>query len=105
MEEEKTKTRVIFKMTPEEFTGSGVNLHNSECIAFLLDMPANFGRVESYMHVGQHSEASLDYMLNCKRATPEQYSDLKKELESIGYDLKVRVKWVYSANLPMPWRM
>lgn len=47
----------------------------------------------AYAHIGQHSGA--DYY-GCIRATipakPEEYADLKKELESIGYDLIVRQK-------------
>lgn len=46
-----------------------------------------------YAHIGQHSDA--DYFL-CIRATtpaiPEEYADLKKELEFRDYDLIVRQK-------------
>lgn len=42
-----------------------------------------------YAHTGQHSGCHLDYANECKVATPEQYSDLKQELESIGYNLKI----------------
>lgn len=83
--DEKVKTRVIFKMTP---------FHESECIAFLLDCEANPGFVLSYMHVGQHSEASLGFMRHtCRQAKPEEYTSLQEELESIGYDLSRRVRW------------
>jgi hypothetical protein len=86
--EEKCKTRVLFKMTPEQYTASGINLHDSECIAFLLDVPTNKGHVMSYMHVGQHGEADSEYCyIDCTPATLKQYQDLKNELESIGYDL------------------
>jgi hypothetical protein len=89
--EEKEKTRVIFKMTPIRKQYEELK---SECIAFLLDCPANLGYVESYMHIGQHSEASIDFMSVCKPATPEQYKDLKWELEEvIGYDLILRKRW------------
>jgi hypothetical protein len=82
-EGEKQFTRVVFKMTPK-----GVHT-DRECIAFLLDAEANAGNLMSYMHVGQHSEASIEFCVACHLATPEEYADLKTELESIGYDLKV----------------
>lgn len=43
----------------------------------------------SYAHIGQHSACHIDYAKECKEATPEQYKDLKAELESIGYNLKI----------------
>lgn len=43
-----------------------------------------------YSHVGQHSAADLDYMLSINRlASESEYSDLKRELEQIGYQLNV----------------
>jgi hypothetical protein len=81
--DEKEFTRVVFKMTPKDrFAGK-------ECIAFLLDMDANPGRIMSYMHVGQHSEADIGFCVACHLATPEEYADLKEELESMDYELKV----------------
>jgi len=50
----------------------------------------------SYMHMGQHGGADYN-IVTCgttKPATPEEYSDLKTELESIGYILKIRRKWI-----------
>jgi hypothetical protein len=43
----------------------------------------------SYSHIGQHSACHIDYANECKEATPEQYKDLKIELEGLGYNLKV----------------
>jgi hypothetical protein len=45
--------------------------------------------VTSYMHVGQHSPAVWFINQSTKAATPEEYADLKAELERIGYELKV----------------
>ena len=42
-----------------------------------------------YAHIGQHSACHPDYASECIEAPPEAYSDLKNELESIGYDLNV----------------
>jgi hypothetical protein len=80
-------TRVIFKTTPKR---NG----DVDVIAFLLDCPANPNWVLSYMHVGQHGEASNDFFRECTLATPKQYADLKAELEWLGYDLQVRKHWV-----------
>jgi hypothetical protein len=84
---DKTETRVIFKMTPKR-------CGDVECIAYLLDCPANYGSVLSYMHVGQHGEACIDFMHDCTPAKPDEYADLKTELESIGYDLQIVKRWV-----------
>lgn len=43
----------------------------------------------SYAHIGQHGGCSIVYARKCKKATPEQYADLKNELESIGYNLNI----------------
>ena len=43
----------------------------------------------AYSHVGQHSSASPEYAKESRPATPEEYADLKAELESIGYNLEV----------------
>ena len=43
----------------------------------------------SYAHTGQHSACHLYYTFECNNATPEQYNDLKNELEGIGYNLEI----------------
>lgn len=49
--------------------------------------------VLSYMHVGQHSSADYNHCIKTSRpATEDEYKELKKELESLGYNLKVRLK-------------
>lgn len=42
----------------------------------------------SYMHIGQHGAASID-MSKTLKASESEYENLKKELESIGYNLKI----------------
>lgn len=74
-------TRVIFKMS------------DGECVAFLLDCPANLGNVLSYMHIGQHGEASIEFFNDCKLATEGEYKDLLVELWSIGYRPYIRSRW------------
>ena len=44
----------------------------------------------SYMHVGQHSAASVRLVADTRPATEEDYAPLKQELERLGYqDLQV----------------
>jgi hypothetical protein len=43
----------------------------------------------AYSHVGQHSSAHPDYAKESREATPEEYQDLKAELEGLGYNLEV----------------
>lgn len=80
-----TKTEtvdVIFRMWP----GRG------ECLALFPGLIADEakGYITSYEHVGQHGQA--DY-LHCLRVTRpariDEYHELKQELESIGYKLRV----------------
>lgn len=82
IDEEKTPVRVIFKII------------QSELIAFILDdkghiVDANPGHIVCYAHIGQHSEASYDYYRKGRHATPQEYADLKAELEAIGYEITV----------------
>lgn len=59
-------------------------------LALFPDIDAGHGLCSSYQHVGQHSAAHYD---NCIArtvpATPDKYADLKAELESLGYNLRV----------------
>jgi hypothetical protein len=43
----------------------------------------------SYMHVGQHSECTLSMLDELEPATPEEYAELRRELEGIGYKIEV----------------
>ncbi len=42
-----------------------------------------------YSNIGQHSEVHVDYAKRSKKASFEQYKELKTELEAIGYKLNV----------------
>ena len=53
------------------------------------DSEANPGHILCYAHIGQHSEASMGYYRSGRLARPEEYRDLKVELERIGYDVQV----------------
>ena len=39
----------------------------------------------SYMHVGQHSSASMDLTRSTTPAKPDEYKDLQSELKRVGY--------------------
>ena len=54
------------------------------------DVDCHDGRINSYMHIGQHGLAEYSHCVNItKLATEAEYADLKKELESIGYLVNV----------------
>lgn len=61
--------------------------------ALFPELPAdNYGRFcTCFQHIGQHSAA--DYhgcIANSRPAKPEEYADLKAELEQRGYELAIR---------------
>lgn len=59
-------------------------------IACFFELEANPGFMQTYMHVGQHGEASVDFVRKCKVAKPSEYMELEIELEcAVGYDLEV----------------
>jgi acyl-CoA thioesterase len=74
---------------------------NGEVFAlFPHDCCNHNGNVTSYQHVGQHSSANYKHCLEMsKPATPEQYADLLKELESIGYEVNIVKKQNYEKFL------
>ena len=47
----------------------------------------------SFSHVGQHSACSVDYAKSCRVASKKESESLKKELEGLGYNLKVVDVW------------
>lgn len=57
---------------------------------FPNDDADNKGNKTCYSHVGQHSACAPDYVKDLKKATPEEYASLQKELVGQGYtDLNV----------------
>lgn len=64
-----------------------------EIVAFLPEVPVNKYMIMSYMHVGQHSEASLDYyFLSTEKALEEEYFGLYKELCDVYFDEKIVIR-------------
>lgn len=80
------KTVVIFRKVPANYCSA-----DEEVIALFPEIPAtmNPNECQSYVHYGQHG-AAMASGHNWKLATPEEYAPLKKELESIGYNLDIR---------------
>ena len=68
------KVKVIFRKDKE-----------GNLIAFLHELRVNHGNIMSYMHIGQHSEASYQFYTETKKANESEYNSLLDELKSI-YD-------------------
>ena len=94
MERDTYKTDVIFRVdNTKDWKGTIFALLPHEVCDYS-------GNVTSYQHVGQHSGA--DYrgcIATSKPATPEQYADLKAEMESLGYNFNVIKKQNYDKYL------
>lgn len=61
-----------------------------ELQAFFPEIEAQDGFMECYAHIGQHSYCCTAFYQEATPATEEEYKDLLKELEDIGYDLEVK---------------
>jgi len=81
------KTKVIFRKCKD----------NGDIVAFFPDTFADRKtvsspcRLMSYMHIGQHGEAHIDfYRLSTKPAKSFEYAELLDELQNaVGYNLQV----------------
>lgn len=73
------KTKVIFR-----------KFKNGEIIALFPELKEGRGLILSYMHIGQHGDASPEIVRDTKPATREQFTPLYNELTDIGYRLEVR---------------
>ena len=80
------KVKVIFrKVKSGDFKG--------DIIAFFPELPATFGNMVCYEHIGQHGEACIDYYYNdTVKATSEQYAELYRELQKIYDDVILVIK-------------
>jgi len=74
------KDRVVFRKFKD----------NGKVIALFPNLPAHPGRVMSYMHMGQHSEADYPFIISVTEpAYHPETKDLQEELMSIGYDVQI----------------
>lgn len=86
-------TPVVFRKWPKKEGG--------DILALFPTMEEKEYHVLSYEHIGQHGSANFNLCIqNTKAAKPEEYADLKAELEQIGYKLKVYAR---GSHL-LPWR-
>lgn len=84
------KTEVIFrKVKSGKFKGDIFAL-------FPYDVLTLDGDVGCYMHIGQHGHADYNHCINTSVIAKEQeYAPLKRELEDIGYNLRIMKKRKY----------
>ena len=80
------KVKVIFRKCKNPYTNEW------EIVAFFPECIATYGHVMSYMHVGQHGEASLEFYRTTKKATPEEYADLLEELKGVYHDCELIIR-------------
>lgn len=94
------KVKVIFRKVKNPYTGE------YEAVAFFPETEANHGNIMSYMHIGQHSEASLEFYWTTKKATEAEYKPLLEELRAIYDDCELVVKRKICYNdLQKAWRI
>ena len=84
------KTKVIFR-----------KFKNGDVIALFPELPAYNYYITCYEHFGQHGSADYYVVLDqTKLASPKEYQELKKELETIGYDVIVYKRYTsYMHNI------
>lgn len=93
------KTAVVFKKIT--FFGDNPNTEGIEEINAIFpdEIQAVVNGEKHYLgyaHIGQHTEIHEDFLNKTEvgnhkvvSATPEEYAELKAELESIGYELEI----------------
>lgn len=81
MKKDNEKTDVIFRIARIDGTVE----------AFFPYMISDYkGNITVYAHLGQHGQACWEYYLrNTKPAKEKDYTSLKRELDSLGYNLNV----------------
>ena len=80
------KTIVVFR-----------KFHDDDSIIALFPAVINYpnGHCESYQHVGQHGAADYTHCVKVSDpATPAEFEPLRRELESIGYNLDIKKKFI-----------
>lgn len=71
------------------------NAYGDDVIALFPTLEHNGSLIVSYEHLGQHGGADYGGCIQRTRpAKPHEYANLKAELESLGYRLRVRSRRV-----------
>ena len=74
-----------------------VEFGHGEVTAVFPYIEGSPGYVSCYAHIGQHGSCSRKWYVKTRPATSAEYADLKTELESIGYKLRVIKRWQRNA--------
>lgn len=74
-----------------------------DVVAFIPETLVHKYMIMSYMHIGQHSEASLEYYLSTEKASENEYSDLYKELCGIYGEENLQIKQRLNRKLLEQW--
>ena len=72
-----------------------VDSYDNEVTAYfptILYDERKYADVVCYTHYGQHGAASLEYLKECRQATPTEYADLHAELTGIYDDVVLQVE-------------
>ena len=88
----KEKVKVIFRKVKNPYT------KEYDVVAFFPQIEANYGYIMSYMHIGQHDEASVEFYWETKKATEEEYKPLLNELKGIYDDCVLVIKQKMNYN-------
>lgn len=90
MKKDKHKTKVIFlKNTQNNETDIFAFFPNEHYFDSNDTLYNYMNMFTSYSHIGQHSVCCLQYALESKKATIDEYSNLFTELCEIGYNLEI----------------
>ena len=76
-------------LTKVDFLVNETDPENSDVFAYFPEEKHDEKYNMSYSHIGQHSACDPEYAKESREATPEEYMDLKRELDGIGYNLDV----------------
>lgn len=75
-------------MTPVIFRADRSGDFKGNVTAVFPTLPADIrgDQMTCYAHIGQHSGCSAEWYQTTRAAKPDEYRDLLKELQAIGYD-------------------
>lgn len=88
--QEKKSSQLNEEVTKVQFLVNEKDPENPDLFAYFPDSVHHDDYRDCYSHIGQHSSCHPDYAAESRPATPEEYADLKAELENqVGYELDV----------------
>lgn len=85
MEKNTFKTKVVFRKYKD----------NGDILALFPEIDEGNYRISCYERIGQHGVADYSHCIKITNpAKSEEYQSLKRELESLGYNLDVKQKYI-----------